>query len=329
MEAKLAIADYDRTAALADGRVTPRGFDLKVEHLAPSEIFYRMLKEEAFDVSEMSLSSFFIARSQGRAFSAIPVFPYRHCFHTSVFVRDEIEHPQQLVGKRFGLTEYQVTAALWTRGVLEQDFGLDLREVTWYVERRPELSHGGETGFAPPEGITIEQIPQGKTLGSMLASGELDAVLPSPYPGMASRLNLTEESDLVRMPGVSRLFRDPVAEGRRYYETHGFLHFNHVVVFKDEWLERFPDMGTRLLEAFTAAKAYAFEDRERLRRSILLFAHLLLEDQERIYGEDPFPYGYAANVAALERLATFSHGQGLIREMPDLPGLFAEDVRNT
>lgn len=329
MEAKLAIADYDRTAALADGRVAPRGFDLKVEHLAPSEIFYRMLKEEAFDVSEMSLSSFFIARSQGRAFSAIPVFPYRHCFHTSVFVRDEIEHPQQLVGKRFGLTEYQVTAALWTRGVLEQDFGLDLREVTWYVERRPELSHGGETGFAPPEGITIEQIPQGKTLGSMLASGELDAVLPSPYPGMASRLNLTEESDLVRMPGVSRLFRDPVAEGRRYYETHGFLHFNHVVVFKDEWLERFPDMGTRLLEAFTEAKAYAFADRERLRRSILLFAHLLLEDQERVYGEDPFPYGYAANFAALERLATFSQGQGLIREMPDLPGLFAEDVRNT
>lgn len=329
MEAKVALADYDRTAALADGRVRPRSFSLSVEHLGPSEIFYRMLKEEAFDVSEMSLSSFFIARSQGRAFTAVSVYPYRHCFHTSVFVRDAIEHPSQLSGKRFGLTEYQVSAALWTRGVLEQDFGLDLREVTWFVERRPELSHGGETGFAAPEGITIEQVPEGRTLGSMLAAGELDAALPSPYPGMASRLNLTEESDLVRMPGVSRLFRDPVAEVRRYFETHGFLHFNHVVVFKDEWLERVPDMGRQLLEAFTASKELAFADRERLRRSILLFAHLQLEAQERVFGADPFPYGYAANAAALERLAQFSLSQGLISEMPDLPGLFAEDVRDS
>lgn len=329
MEAKVALADYDRTAALADGRVTPRGFGLSVEHLAPSEIFYRMLKEEAFDVSEMSLSSFFIARSQGRAFTAIPVFPYRHYFHTSVFVRDDIEHPSQLAGRRFGLTEYQVTAALWTRGVLEQDFGLDLRDVTWVVERRPELSHGGETSFAAPEGITIEQIPQGETLGSMLSTGALDAVLPSPYPGMASRLNLTEETDLVRMPGVSRLFRDPIAEARRYFTTHGFLHFNHVVVFKDEWLEKVPDIGAQLLEAFTVAKQHAFADRERLRRSILLFAHLLLESQEQTFGEDPFPYGYAANQAALQRLADFSVGQGLIPAMPDLPSLFAADVRDT
>lgn len=329
MQAKVALADYDRTAALADGRVKPPSLVLDVEHLAPSEIFYRMLKEEAFDISEMSLSSFLIARSQRRRFTAIPVFPYRHYFHTSIFVRDEIEEPSQLAGKRFGLTEYQVTAALWTRGVLEQDFGLDLREVTWYVERSPKLSHGGETGFQPPEGIRVEQVPEGETLGSMLASGGLDAALPSPYPGMASRLNRTEEGDLVRMPGISRLFRDPIAEARRYFETHGFLHFNHVVIVKDELLEKFPGVAAELLKAFTEAKQLALEDRERLRRSILLFAHLHLEVQEEIYGADPFPYGYAANEAALQRLAQFSQGQGLIEQVPDLPGLFAPEVRQT
>jgi 4,5-dihydroxyphthalate decarboxylase len=326
MKAKVALADYDRTAALADGRVSPSSVDLDVEHLAPSEIFFRMLKEEAFDISEMSLSSYLIARSQGRDFTAIPVFPYRHCFHTSIFVRNEIEHPSQLKGKRFGLTEYQVTAALWARGVLEQDFGLDLRDVTWFVERSPNLSHGGETGFQAPEGITVEQVPEGQTLGSMLAAGTLDAALPSPYPGMASRLNRTEEGELVRMDGVSRLFRDPIAEARRYYEQHGFLHFNHVVILRNELVEQIPGVARDVFDAFVESKELAYQDRERLRRSILLFAHLHLEAQERVYGPDPFPYGFAVNERALERLIDFSHGQGLIEQRPDPRSLFASEL---
>lgn len=329
MKATVALADYDRTAALADGRVAPTSLDLHVEHLAPSEIFYRMLKERAFDVSEMSLSSYLIARSQGRRFTAIPVFPYRHCFHTSVFVRDDIEDPSQLKGTRFGLTEYQVTAALWTRGVLEQDFGLDLRDVTWLVERSPNLSHGGETGFQPPEGITVEQVPEGETLGSMLAKGTLDAALPSPYPGMASRLNRTEEGELVGMEGVARLFRDPIAEARRYFEAHGFLHFNHVVIIDDELLEQVPGVATDVFDAFVEAKELAHADRERLRRSILLFAHLHLEAQDAVYGQDPFPYGYAGNEKALQRLIDFSHGQGLIEERPDPRSLFASELLHT
>lgn len=329
MQATVALADYDRTAALADGRAAPSSIELAVEHLAPSEIFYRMLKEEAFDLSEMSLSSLLIAREQGRAFTAIPVFPYRHCFHTSVFVRDGIEDPSQLVGKRFGLTEYQVTAALWTRGVLEQDFGLDLREVTWFVERSPKLSHGGETGFTPPEGIIVEQVPEGETLGSMLAAGTLDAALPSPYPGMASRLNRTEEGDLARMDGVSRLFRDPIAEARRYVREHGFLHFNHVVVLRDELIRRVPGVAREVYDAFVESKRLAYADRERLRRSMLLFAHLHLEEQERVHGDDPFPYGYAINEAPLERLIDFSYRQGLITERPEPRSLFVPDLLDT
>lgn len=329
MKVKVALADYDRTAALEDGRVSPEMVEFDVDHLAPSEIFYRMLKDEEFDISEMSLSSYLISRSQGRRFTAIPVFPYRHCFHTSIFVRNEIEEPAHLEGKRFGLTEYQVTAALWTRGVLWQDFGVDPRDVTWFVERSPDLSHGGETGFAAPDGVSIEQVPEGETLGSMLAMGAIDAALPSPYPGMRSRLNRTEEGDLVRMEGVSRLFRDPVVEARRYYETHGFLHFNHVIVLRDELVERVPGIARDVLEAFESAKQLAYSDRERLRRSSLLFAHLHLEAQDRVYGTDPFPYGFGANEVALRRLIDFSYEQGLIRQRPDPLSLFAEEVVDT
>lgn len=329
MKARIALADYDQTTALEDGRTVPASLDLDVEHLAPSEIFYRMLKEEAFDISEMSFSSYLIARGQGRGFTAIPVFPYRHCFHTSIFVRDDIEEPSQLKGARFGLTEYQVTAALWARGVLEQDFGLDLREVTWVVERSPELSHGGETGFQAPEGITVEQVPDGETLGSMLAKGTLEAALPSPYPGMASRLNRTEEGDLVEMEGVARLFRDPLAETRRYFEAHGYLHFNHVVILRDEIIERVPEAAKDVFDAFVEAKELAYADRDGLRRSILLFAQFHLETQDAIYGKDPVPYGYAANEQAIRRLTEFSHGQGLIVERPEPRSLFAAELLET
>lgn len=327
--ANVALADYDRTAALADGRVQVPSLPIEVVNLAPSEIFYRMLSEEEFDICEMSLSSYLISRAQGRRFTAIPVFPHRHLFHLDVLVREDIDHPQQLSGRRFGLTEYQVTAALWTRGVLAEDFGLDLRTVTWYVERSPQLSHGGETGFEAPPGITILQIPEGETLVSLMEAGELDAVLPSPYPGMPSRLNRTEAGDVARLPGISRLFRDPLAEGRRFYSQHGFLHFNHVIVVKDDLLERIPALATELLGAFEEAKRLAFLSRERLRRSSLLFAHLHLEVQDALYGADPYPYGFAANVDPLRKLAGFSKSQGLIDDVPDLASLFAKDVRDT
>src|SRR5918992_1040094 len=116
---RLAIAEYDRAQPLADGTVRPEGIELDVTFLAPSETFYRMLKFDEFDVSEMSLSSYLIARSQGRAWTAIPVFPFRNLFHLSIYSRAEagIEEPRDVEGKRFGLTEYQVTAAVWTRGV--------------------------------------------------------------------------------------------------------------------------------------------------------------------------------------------------------------------
>ena len=331
---RLATADYDRVAALADGRVTVDGIELDVQYLAPSETFYRMLSANEFDLSEMSLSSFLISReaaAQGWDWTAIPVFPQRTAFHTSIYVREDagIEQPGDLKGKRFGLTEYQVTAAVWTRGTLQDDFGVDPSEVEWFIERSPELSHGGETGFQAPPGVSVTHITGGKTLQSMLIDGELDAILPSPYPGMASRLNRTDEGDLGAVPGVRRLFPDPWAELVRYYQQHGFLHANHTIVVQDRHLEADPDLARRLYEAFCEAKSLAYEGLQSLVRSSLLLGGVRLQQQRRVFGGDPFPYGFAANREALETLARYSADQGLTAKPADVQSLFAPQTLDT
>jgi 4,5-dihydroxyphthalate decarboxylase len=328
---RLAIADYDRAAALADGGVPVKGVDLSVDNLAPSEIFYRMLAHDEFDLSEMSLSSYLIAREQGRAWTAIPVFPHRTAFHTNVYVREVagIATPADLAGKRFGLTEYQVTAAVWTRGVLQHDFGVDPTQVEWYVERTPELSHGGETGFTPPAGVQIRNLPEGETLHTMMQRGELDAVLPSPYPGMTSRLNRTDETDLRTAPGIRRLFTDPWKEAARIFIDHGFLHANHTIVVQDRHLEADPDLARRLFDAFVESKEIAYHRLRTLGRSSLVLGAVRLEEQQAVFGDDPFPYGLAANRRALETLATFSHEQGLTKAPADVDSLFTADTLDT
>lgn len=328
---RLAIADYDRVAALADGRVTVPGATLKVETLAPSETFYRMLAHDEFDLSEMSLSSYLIAREQGRAWTAIPVLPHRTAFHTGVYVREDpgIRTPRDLVGRRFGLTEYQVTAAVWTRGVLQHDYGVHPSQVEWFVERTSDLSHGGETGFTAPEGVRITHLPPGETLHSMLQRGDLDAVLPSPYPGMASRLNRTDEVALRDIPGVRRLFPRPWEEAARVFTQHGFLHANHTVVVQDHLLRAHPGLARRLFDAFTEAKRLAYRGLEALGRSSLILGAVRLEEQRAVFGADPFPYGLAANRRALQTLVAYSHEQGLTGAPADVDALFCAELRAT
>ncbi|MGH9196647.1 MAG: hypothetical protein ACRD1T_13000, partial [Acidimicrobiia bacterium] len=305
LDLTLCMADYDRTAALRDGSVKPEGISLKYVVSSPSETFWRMLRSDEFDVSEMSLSSFLIARSQGRAWTAIPVFPFRAFFHTLIFVRADstIGGPGDLEGKHFGLPEYQMTAAVWTRGVLEHEFHVPASAIRWHVERKPALSHGGLTGFTSPPGVAIERIPDGETLASLLVSGQLDAVMTSPYPGMKSILNETDLLQLSRLPHVRPLFPEPVAEGIRYYRTHGFSHINHTVIVQDRILRDHPWVALSLLRAFEEAKQVGYRRIDSLLRSSLLFAFGCLQTQREIFGDDPYPYGIRANRKALERLA--------------------------
>lgn len=328
LELSLAIADYDRVKPLADGTVKPERIKLNVIYSAPSETFYKMLHSEEFDASEMSLSTYLIAKSQGRLWTGIPIFPNRSYFHTSIYCNKDagIKEPKDLEGKCFGLPEYQVTAAVWLRGTLQHDFGVDLRKIHWFVERKKELSHGGETGFKPPAGIEINQIPPEETMISLLESGKLDAIMPSPYSDMQSRLNRTSEYNLQRSPKIRRLFEHPLEEGKRYFQKNGFANINHMLICKNSILTPNPWVVMNLYRAFEEAKQQTYSKIMYLQRSSLVFAGAYLEEEWRIFGDDPYPYGFRKNRKALETLITYSIEQGLTNKSVDPESLFAKDT---
>jgi 4,5-dihydroxyphthalate decarboxylase len=324
-----AVADYDRVEALVDNTVRSERVDMTTRVLAPSEIFYRQLHDGEFDVSEMSLSSLLIASEQGWDFTALPIFPNRRLFHLSTWTTEGGPEPDRLAGTAFGLTEYQVTAAVWTRGTLANDFGLDLRKVAWSVERTEELSHGGQTGFAPPEGVTVQHMKDGDTLLAGLTRGDLDLVLPSPYTGMASRLNRTDEHTLAKLPGLRPLFRDERGEATRFVAEHGFLPVNHVVVIRTSLLQEDPSIGREIFDLFVKAKQAAYANLAKLRRGHLVLAATYLQEEAGVFGEDPYPYGFRANEAALRTLAGHMLDQGLVTRPVELEPLFDPALLDT
>jgi len=154
----ISLSNNERTRPLLQGRVRAQGITLISTSVHPSEMFWRQLKYRDFDVSEMSMSSLFIAASRGdRAWVALPVYTSRQFFHTNILIRTDrgIDRPEDLRGKRIGVPKYQQTAALWSRGILEHEFGASAREIEWFMERGPEKSHGGAIGFQPPEGVRL------------------------------------------------------------------------------------------------------------------------------------------------------------------------------
>src|SRR6476660_1736229 len=167
---------HERVEPLCDGTVPIEGVELVPTYSDPSETFWRQLKFQEFDVSEMSLSSYLIAKSRGMDFVAIPIFPSRRFMHAelSYHIDSGIRQPSDVAGKRIGVGEYQQTASLWVRGVLEHDFGVSQYKVDWYMEISAELSHGGATGFPPAPGISFQRIPPDKSLASMLVANEID-----------------------------------------------------------------------------------------------------------------------------------------------------------
>lgn len=320
----LGMADYDRTAPLITGEVKPEGIALRYVISPPSETFWRMLKFGEFDLSEMSMSSFLISLQNGRKWKAIPVFPFRSFFHTNIFVNRNsgIRTPEDLEGKRFGLPEYQVTAALWMRGTLEHEFGVKSEKIKWFVERQRTLSHGGETGFHPPSGVSIEQIPESNTIADLLEEGKLDAIMPSPYPGMKSMLNKSDYLKFTNSERITPLFEDSLSEGKRYFRKNGFSHINHTVIIQEEILKEHKWVPLNLIKAFQEAKELAYERSDHLLRSSLLFAYNYLRQERNVFGDDPYPYGFQVNKKAISTLIEYSLEQGLTQRTIEPEDLF-------
>src|SRR5580765_5503237 len=180
LELSLALSDNPRTRPIIEGRVTPEAIRLVPTVVHPSEMFWRQLRYGDFDVSEMSMSTMTILTSQGnRDWVGLPIYTMRKFFHTEILVRKDsgIEVPADLKGKRAGVPEYQQTAAIWTRGVLQHEFGVLAKDMTWWMERNDDKSHGHSTGFKAPPGVSITPVPLSTNLGDMLLRNELDAIV--------------------------------------------------------------------------------------------------------------------------------------------------------
>ncbi len=320
----------ERVQPLMDGTIQPEGSELVPTYSQPAEAFCRQLKFQEFEISEMSLSSYLVARSRGMDMVALPVFPSRRLFHTELAVHLDsgVKEPGDLNGKRIGVVEYQQTAALWMRGILEHDFGVSQYKVDWYMERTEELSHGGATGFTPPSGISFHRIPTDKSLVSMLVDHELDAAaVGGPFTRAVNTLDRSS-----RIPGsgdwskVKPLFPDRIAEGARFFKKHGFLPPNHAYIVRGDIHRKYPWVAFNLYTAFVKAKALAQEKLVERIPSALFFGREYLAMTRDIFGDDLFPYGLKANRPMLELLIEYSHEQGLTSKKMKVEELFAQST---
>jgi 4,5-dihydroxyphthalate decarboxylase len=318
----LAHSMNDRSRPVLEGAVAPDGIEFQPTVASPPDIFWLQLHEQKFDVSELSLSSLLVITAQGnRDWVGLPIFTTRHFFQTWAWVRADagIERPEDLKGKRVGVPEYQMTAALWSRGILEHEFGVRPTDMEWFMERTAERSHGGATGFQPPAGIRFQYIPPDQSIGAMLMSDELDATLMYiRSQSLVDRSTVPFENN----PKVRPLFPDAAAEGRRYYQKTGLFPVNHAMVVRRSIYEQHPWVALNIFNAYRLAK-----EQVAARARELLATHLDLgllpataRDALRV---DPYPYGVRSNRKLLETAAAYSHDQGLTPRVVGLDEVFA------
>ena len=315
LNVSFACGPYDRTQALRDGSLRPDGIDLTYVTLQPAEIFWRMLQFKEFDASEMSLSNYTMLVSGGDApFVAIPVFPSRVFRHGYFFINTGkgIRTPSDLAGKRGGVPEYSMTAAVYMRGLLEHEYGVAPRQVEWVQGRADRLEH------ALPPGVKLTQAPAGTELGDLLERGEIDFLMTANNPLSFRR----------GAPSVRRLFPDYRAAEQDYFRRTGIYPIMHTVVIRRELYERHPWVALSLYKALNEAKARSFRLLQEGGSPKVSLAWLqpLLEEEQAIIGTDWYPYGIERNRASLEALLQYTHEQGLSPRRLRIEELFAPNT---
>lgn len=317
----LACWNYDRTRALVDGRVRPDGIDLNHLDLPVEETFFRMLRHREFDVAEMSLSSYVMSLFQPEPpFIAIPVFPSRAFRHSGIYINagSGIRDPKDLIGRKVGTPEYQLTAAVWIRGMLAEHYGVPVESVIYYTGGQEERGRPEKLRLELPPGIHVERIGPTDTLSSMLASGTIDALYAPRAP-----------SSLDTSPGtVTRLFADFMAVERDYFRRTAIFPIMHTLVIRRDVYERDRWVAQSLYKAWCAAQQETYRDlRETAALKTMLpwlVAHV--EETRREMGDDFWPYGLEPNRRALETFLRYSHEQGLSKNLLSPDQLFAPEA---
>jgi 4,5-dihydroxyphthalate decarboxylase len=314
LDLTLAVWDYDRTRALQDGRVRPEGIRLTYLPLGMPESFFRMLRHAEFDVSEMSLSWYTrTVFTEPRPFVAIPVFPSRMFRHSSVYVNANcgIREPKDLVGRRVGCPEYQMTAAVWVKGILADHYGVPVNSVTYHTGGLKEPGRQ-EVPMHLPADISVTPVPRDRTLSDMLEQGEIDALYTAEMP----------TTFIERSPNVRRLFPDYEREERDYFQKTGIFPIMHTVVIRNDLHERRPWVAQSLTKAFVAAQQIAYHDLydTTALKTMLPWLTAHVEATRNTMGSDDYwPYGIDRNRDTLATFVRYSHEQGLTprRLQPD------------
>jgi len=312
IELSLACGDYEIMRALKEGVVRPDGIDLKVLTAMDSPTrHWRFLRNGEFDVAEVSCSSYIAARDNDLPFRAIPVFPHRRFRHGFAYINTSkgIEKPADMIGRKVGVKFFLISAALWMRGILENEYGVPFKSMEWFTELDEDVD------FTPPEGLKLTRIPRSKSIIQMLLDGELDALL---------------HSDIIaplrdRDPRVGRLFPDYKQEEAAYIKKTGVFPIMHVVAIRKEIVDRYPWVPINLFHAFNQSKAIAMKRMVNPRIVPLAWYREAWEEQEEIMGDDPWEYGLTErNRKTLDTLVGFSHAQGLIKRKQPLEELFGD-----
>lgn len=306
----LAMGDYEIVRAIKEGTVQPDGIELTVlTEMDSSTRHWRMARNREFDVCEFSLSIYLLARDRVPDLTAIPVFLHRRFRHGFVFINSNkgITKPTDLIGRDVGLKNFQATALVWIRGILEDEFQVPHKKIHWKAEKEEDIP------FKPPHDLSLERIPERKRVEDMLAHGELDAVI---HPDILTPI-------LDGDPRVKRLFDSHKDIEMAYYRKTGIFPIMHTTVIKQEIVDRYPWVPMNLLVAFERAKKIAYGRMDNPRRVPLAWFREALEEQERTLGKDPWVYGLnESNRKNMATLIRYSYQQGMISREPSVNELF-------
>jgi 4,5-dihydroxyphthalate decarboxylase len=303
----IAVGDYDRTRPLVDGSVAIDGVEAMFLLLSPEEMFFRAFRHADFDVCELSLSSFTLRTARGdNPYIGIPVFPSRAFRHTAIVVRRDrgIDTPQDLKGRRIGTPEYQLSACVWARGLLQDEYGVRPEDIHWVRGGMEDPGRIEKISLNLPPAVRLESAPADRTLSEMLAAGDIDGIIG---PRLPSCFDDPEAN-------VGWLFRDAVQAATQYFQRTGIFPIMHVIGVRRTLVEQHPWLPATLLKAFSAAKSLALEhlaDTSAAKVS-LPFVEEQIVAARRLLGRDFWSYGFtAANRKVLDTFLGYHHAQGL------------------
>jgi 4,5-dihydroxyphthalate decarboxylase len=312
----LACGPYDRMEALQNGLVRPEGIDLTYLSIqSPPEIFARMIRKHSFDLAEMSMSMYIQARQKGDfPFIALPVFPVRLFRHGYIFInkRSGITKPKDLDGKRIGVPEYRQTAAVWIRGLLRHEYGVDLDSIHWFEGGMNAAREQNSLDIRPPGPLKIDFVSE-TTLNQMLVDGELDACIGARRPAaMGSH------------PDIAKLFPDARRVEQEYYRKTGIFPMMHTVVIREEVLAANPWIAESMYKAFVQAKDWCLEQMRfsGTNRYMLPWLFDDLDEMDAVFGKDPWPYGLDPNRPTIEALDQYLFDQRFIARRSNIDELF-------